>query len=250
MKCRRPRCNNSASSGRHQGFCQKHYASCPTRGLVDATDAIERVALLRSRGYSWDNLSKLTGVDADTLSRLGLWSANGSMEKATHLKIMNAPVPEQIIDAGNSRIPNVGTKRRIEALLALGYSLEFLANELGVTQTCVCSWLRKKQVTSSTVVRIRDLYDRLSMTRGPSKRARMRAQKKGLAPPLAWDDESIDDPSAVPQLGDETRVTKMERYRELHWLGYSQSEISERLGVKNYVIKSWESQAGIKGAGV
>ncbi|WP_295694431.1 hypothetical protein, partial [Lapillicoccus sp.] len=49
---------------------------------------------------------------------------------------------------------------------------------------------------------VRQVYDRLSMTPGPSPTARARAAARGYAPPLAWDDDTIDDPRALPDLGD------------------------------------------------
>ncbi|WP_329123945.1 hypothetical protein [Streptomyces sp. NBC_01353] len=46
---------------------------------------------------------------------------------------------------------------------------------------------------------IRAAYEALSMRTGTSAKTRLRAQRSGWAPPLAWDDDTIDDPHGVPQ---------------------------------------------------
>jgi hypothetical protein len=45
---------------------------------------------------------------------------------------------------------------------------------------------------------VRVVYDRMSMTPGTSAYARNRAERQGWLPPLAWDDEMIEDPDYVP----------------------------------------------------
>ncbi len=45
---------------------------------------------------------------------------------------------------------------------------------------------------------ISELYDRLSMTPGPSPQTRGWAKTLGYAPPLAWDEDTIDDPRSRP----------------------------------------------------
>lgn len=64
----------------------------------------------------------------------------------------------------------------------------------------------------STRDAVRRLYDELSWTVPPPSRIRSRAQRMAAArrwaPPLAWDDETIDDPKARPDRG--TSLTLLE----------------------------------------
>lgn len=46
---------------------------------------------------------------------------------------------------------------------------------------------------------IKDVYDQLSMTPGPSPQTKERALRRGYAPPLAWDDSTIDNLHTRPQ---------------------------------------------------
>lgn len=98
--------------------------------------------------------------------------------------------------------PQIGTLRRLRALCALGWSTEHLAAELGVIRSAVNNLMIYRDgrtVRPSTANAVAALYDRLSMTPGPSELSRSRAAAKGWAPPLAWDDdEDMDDPKTKP----------------------------------------------------
>jgi transcriptional regulator with XRE-family HTH domain len=94
-----------------------------------------------------------------------------------------------------------GVKRRLEALHAIGWTGQQLADELGITLQAVHR-LRtvKRPIYPSTAEKIRGLYERLSSQPQAGYQAdRMRrlALKHGWAPPLAWDD--IDDLDEKPK---------------------------------------------------
>ena len=93
-----------------------------------------------------------------------------------------------------------GTRRRLRALSAIGWSLAALAAEMEYANPRSMQFmLHRDKVNRETAAKIAALFDRLSMTPGPSKSARDRALSKGWAPPLAWDEGTIDDPNAVPR---------------------------------------------------
>lgn len=98
-----------------------------------------------------------------------------------------------------------GTRRRLEALMWLGWSQAHLGAELGVSRQRVSIIRGEARVDASTARRVRDLYQRLWDQPGPEVRTANKARREGFAPPLAWDDEEIDDPSASPHLEPETR---------------------------------------------
>ncbi len=104
---------------------------------------------------------------------------------------------------GNPHMLNaVGTRRRIQALSAIGWTYGDLAERLGVTRSAVHHLTDERpRIEATTARRITALYDRLSMTPGPSAITRARALAAGWPPPLAWDDDTIDDPTAKPSLG-------------------------------------------------
>lgn len=102
-------------------------------------------------------------------------------------------------------VPAAGTVRRLQALVALGYSWSRLSKHLGVTVTRAAQiglLPITGHVNRRTAARVKALYDELSTTPGTDRYALTVARRHGFYPPLAWDDDTIDDPAAQPQLGD------------------------------------------------
>lgn len=98
-------------------------------------------------------------------------------------------------------VPRVGTQRRLQALMAIGYSHADFGRILGRSRNYTYELMAPdKLVTERTAGLIADLYDRLCMTPptgGYASRTRKWAARQGFAPPLAWDD--IDhDPAPAP----------------------------------------------------
>lgn len=93
-----------------------------------------------------------------------------------------------------------GTRRRLQALMAIGWNLGRVAAGLGYTDHGCLSRLLygSGRVEVATATKVRHLYEQWSGTPGPSRIARQAARKAGYAPPLAWDGHTIDDPSARP----------------------------------------------------
>jgi hypothetical protein len=99
-----------------------------------------------------------------------------------------------------------GTRRRIEALVALGWTFNELDRRLG-RSTGFTSRQRVhaaagRPVFQSTAQAYTRLYDELSMRVPPAdffvRRSRTRALRLGWVVPLAWDDDTIDNPAARP----------------------------------------------------
>jgi transcriptional regulator with XRE-family HTH domain len=127
-----------------------------------------------------------------------------------------------------------GSARRLQALVAIGYTQAEIARQMGTHE----SWVSRlvggygRQVNAETVARIKEVYDRLAMTPGPSDRARRHAHKHNWAPPLAWDEDTIDDPAAKPDVGVHRPLGFAERYTEERELGYNDLQILARWRVR------------------
>lgn len=104
-------------------------------------------------------------------------------------------------------VPKIGSERRVHALQALGWSAEALSARLGYSRAYLNVAINRPErrgIHWDTARRIADLYDGLSMTLPPqticTERQKRAARNKGWLPPLAWDDETIDDPDALPNM--------------------------------------------------
>ena len=98
-------------------------------------------------------------------------------------------------------IDGVGTRRRLEALARIGWSFAELGERLGVSARAARKF-GTGLVHRDTAVRVARLYDELWDQPGGSVHAAARAAAKGWLPPLAWDDDALDDPDAVPSAGE------------------------------------------------
>jgi hypothetical protein len=171
------------------------------------------------------------------------------------------------------KVPRTGTRRRLQALAAIGWTSTDLAVRLGVDRTAVSENMRYEgPVLVTTAARTRALYDELSMTPGPSAIARARALAKGWAPPLAWDDDTIDDPKAKPYrqtkyeqtqtyrtvdevavervlAGEVLELTEAERevvVERLARLGLADGQIADRIGVWTETVLRTRRRLGIE----
>ena len=104
-----------------------------------------------------------------------------------------------------------GTRRRLQALVRGGWSLGLMSARLGCTRQVLRLTLhRSERVTAATARAVRELYDELwdqpppegtRFEKRAATMARRYARERGWVPPLAWDDDEIDDPAAVPAPG-------------------------------------------------
>lgn len=110
--------------------------------------------------------------------------------------------------AGGALIDGTGTRRRLQALIAIGWSQTRLAERMGYALRNFNYMLHgKRSVTVATHRKVLALYDDLWDT-PPTARNRWElgainrtityARTHGWVPPLAWDDDTIDDPEATP----------------------------------------------------
>lgn len=155
------------------------------------------------------------------------------------------------------RVDVTGSRRRLQALCAIGYSQPDLADLLGVTQQRVWQYLAgpRPTVLRSTAEKIDALYVQLADRPSRNRRAVWAintARRNGWLPPLWWDDDTIDDPAVrsgaqtssdvctvdpvvVERLLDGqpplhvTRAERVEAVRLLDSRGVTVTEISRRL---------------------
>ncbi|WP_100813057.1 helix-turn-helix domain-containing protein [Microbacterium lacus] len=115
-------------------------------------------------------------------------------------KRIRAAGRELLVDA-------IGTQRRLRALGAIGWSGRLIAERYGFSQSLISHMYTVRRVQTATAHRIAAIYDDLWATppvaRSPHEqsaitKAKRWALENGWPPPLAWDDDTIDDPNAVP----------------------------------------------------
>lgn len=235
--------------------------------MVDAEPVRQHIRTLMAAEIGWQRVAQAAGVSTGGVSRI-LYGGSGrppckKVKKATADAIL-AVQPHPELRSVDSTVDATGTRRRTQALVALGWSLTAQATRLGRTIQNHKYVLTTDRVTIRTARLVASLYDELSIVTPPpsfsATRARRWAQRNGWAPPLAWDDDTIDDPAAQPNLGDpesdadlvdevavrralagdRVRLTPAEREQAMRDgldAGLTVTEIGRRLGLSGYTAK-------------
>ncbi|MEV8032237.1 hypothetical protein [Streptomyces sp. NPDC086182] len=207
---------------------------------VDATQTRAHLERLSARGWTNAQISAATGLDSTTMSviRSGRYA---QVARATATAILSVrldqapPIPRGLTEA-------TGTRRRLQALMVLGYPLPDVARQVGVSyfsliQTAGGKWSSVRTPTANKVAR---LYRRLSLTPAPPTRTaelvRNEAMAQGWVGPGAWDD--IDDPACEPEPCEVAgpRHIHPDDVAELAAHGLDDREIGRRLGVSERTV--------------
>jgi hypothetical protein len=173
---------------------------------VDAEPVRQHARALIEAGVGWRRIAVVADVKPSWVTNLlygkGELPPVRKIRPATAERILALPVTPAI--GAPRRIPATGTARRIQALAALGWSITCQAQRIGWSPQNLYTIFRRKWVFVPTERAVRDMYDALSMQPAPAglgtPSVLRAARKNGWFPPLAWDDETIDDPAAVPCL--------------------------------------------------
>lgn len=163
---------------------------------VPASDVVPHIKQLIDGGLTAQQVAREAGVDPSAV-RWALSGRKKTMLRGTASKILGVPVGVQTTVGF---VSSVGAVRRIQALYALGHFNQRIAEASGLSRCFVIDLANEKRA-SLTIPRdagVRRAYDELSMTVGTSSKTRLYAEANGWVPPLAWDDDTIDDPFAVP----------------------------------------------------
>lgn len=107
---------------------------------------------------------------------------------------------ERIMGLGPRLVPAVGSQRRLGGLYWMGWPGRELATRIGVPYKSLAHVHRSVKVRRALHEKVKKVYEQLHMAPGPSVMSRARAHQYGHVPPLAWDEATIDDPNAAPDL--------------------------------------------------
>ena len=157
-----------------------------------------------------------------------------------------------------------GTRRRVEALMWNGHSLTGLASALGWSRQVLRHKMRGRRVSPASAAAVRALYDDLwdqpppqgtPYERRAVTTARGYARERGWVPPLAWDEDAIDDPAAVPAQGWRRRSERhpaaspvaaaIRSAREQ--AAMSRPRLAAIVGVTASAVQWWEQGKGVPG---
>ncbi len=180
---------------------------------ADAGPAREHVRVLRASGTSYQAIGEAAGVGAMTVHHLlnGCQAAGQPAPDRISASCSRRLLAVTRAGEGGCRRDACGSRRRLRALVALGHSPASLARLAGMSQQRMRRLLRGQvqSVSAADFAGVCCLYSRL-WNRLPSERtpreqataeaARRRAETAGWPPPMALDDDRIDDPAYRPRI--------------------------------------------------
>lgn len=213
-RCRCRPCTD-ASATYNANLRKQHAFGRYESGKVDSAPVRAHARMLMAEGVSARQIAKLAGISSSTINALIYGRTERGhapyprMKRENAAKVM-AIKPKLTNVAARHCLDATGTKRRLQALVAIGWSQARLARRLGLLPSNFGTLLRSGKCTAKRALEVMDLYDELWNqpqfgtdwhSKSAAARARNYAAALGWAPPLAWDDDSIDDPNASPDRG-------------------------------------------------
>lgn len=220
--------------------------------FVDARPARKHGLSLIQQGMGPNTIAALSGVAPSTVQDLLRGGRRGRgptmrLKPVTARKILavrprlDDMLPQTVVDGA-------ATRRRLQALVAVGHTVAALAARLGMTGSSLGRVIRSESgVTAAKAVAVRDLYDELwdkppvestPIERVNARHAREHAAARGWALPAAWDDDEIDDPAAKPaedwqrsQRRTRPAAELAEEALDVMGQGHTREQAAERLGV-------------------
>lgn len=231
--------------------------------FTDATPVREHVRQLMACGIGAARVAALAQVPRSSVGHLLYGDpARGEapsrrIRTATAKRLLAVRFSEAYLAPGTA-IEAAGTRRRLQALMATGWSGRSLAKQLAMEPGHLHRILGgRPAVTAATARRVRELYDRMwdqpppEATRGErisAVKTRAHAARRGWPPPLAWDDDTIDDPDARPQPWQRPTRRRSDDLvadaAELGGLGYTRAQMAQRLGISRDALDKAISRAG------
>jgi len=227
---------------------------------MDAVKA--HVEYLRTFKLSTDEIATLAGAGSNAIAKM-IWEfpehkRNERITASLANRILAARFDPFKLNP-KSLVDSAGVRRRLQALLVADWTVPLLAKEFGMDRRNMLKLTRAPQVAAATFVRVIELCERLWLVKPPPVsgqalyRTRTMVQRNGWVGIGAWDDETINDPNAKPNLRGEddappivdsvkvqrvfsghakfktlSRDERLELVRRWNALGYSKTQFDEQ----------------------
>lgn len=257
-RCRCDACRQANGDYQRWRARQQAYGRTP---YVDAEPVRAHLRALSAAGLGWRRAAEQAGLATSVVSGL-LYRDRARCRRRTARALLAVRAHPDRLGAA-ALVPAVGTQRRLQALVAIGWPQARLADRMGMLPGNFGRVISGPDlVRVSTARRAAALYDELwsappaettAVQRQAATRARNHARRHGWAPPLAWDDDAIDDPTARPtvDVADPRPGRVLLDLGEVEHLaeaGAHLTEIALRLGVTVHTIHRARRRAAAREA--
>lgn len=203
----RCRCQPCTTAAREYERWRRRQRAYGRTAYVDADPVRAHLAALSAQGLGYRRAAEIAGLAPSAVGKLlygqpVLGRAPSKRVRERTAAALLAVRADLRVLGDNTLVPAVGPRRRLQALVAIGWPQRELAGRIGVHASNLGAILASTDPTvrASTARAAERLYAEL-WDRPPvpvNPRVLTAARRHGWVPPLAWDDDTIDDPAAVP----------------------------------------------------
>lgn len=209
-ECRCRDCMDANTAASHTASREQTFGRW--QPYIDAAPVREHIADLRRSGVGLTRIAKLANTSLSHIRALVSTDPSGQpttvrVRPSTADRIL-AIEASAASSAPGARVDATGTRRRLQALMAIGWPLQAIAAHLGRTAANLGRSMDRASINAETARQIAELYELIWNKRPPqttaaqrtaSAKARGHAQQQGWLPPLGWDDIDNDpDPDPGP----------------------------------------------------
>lgn len=233
--CQRPECVAA-----HKRY-MKHYRLTRARHgtrRIDANPTAQYVRELAEEGWSHRQIAAAANCSTREITAL----ARGeypTIAADIAKRILNAR-PAIHIAPPRTYVDATGSIRRVQALMAIGRSLQSIAQNVDMSATALGRVINHQhdRITARCAKNITTLYEQWAGEPGTNERARRRAARLGWKTPDYWQDMGrIDDHDFDPDVKSGSRAQQIAE--EAHWLlaaGEDRDRIAHRLGISRFYL--------------
>jgi hypothetical protein len=207
---RDPSAAQKAANARWQVRRRKLINAGQWQPFVDAELVREHLRKVNAAGMPYMVIAKRVGLAQDSSLQHLMWGrgpygpGKQVRRETAELVLSFWPSLEDFPDA--ARIDATGTQRRIQALAVRGWSRRMIADQIGMREDHFRKACSRDRVTARLARKVAAVYDawwdQNPLDQGVSlasvSRTLADAEQAGFHSPLAWDDDTIDDPNAGP----------------------------------------------------
>jgi hypothetical protein len=244
--------------------------------FVDAEPVREHLRQVNAAGMSYMAICERLGLAQNSSLQYLMWGRGaygpGQQVRRETAELILSYWPSLEDYPDGARIDATGTRRRVEALAVRGWARHFIAERVAMNDGNFRKAVNRNRVTAKLARGVAAAYDELwdkdplehGVPLSSVTRVRADATRLGFLSPLAWDDDTIDDPAAIPQtdaptptaessadaaarfLMGESVILNAAGRREviahlMEWTEQTPEQIGEQLGMTgDTVSRSWE----------
>lgn len=180
------------------GLCERHYRRKlhyrRDYGYVDAAPVRAHLTVLRNLGWTWQQIGDAAGQSSATPHSIYV-NRYRQVRAVTARQLLAVPPVPALSHRGQDA---TGARRRLQALQWMGWPMSAIAARLGRPPGSVSAQMYRGSMSARLVHDISTVYEQLAHLPGPSAVSATKARRSGYASPWAWDDTTIDDPTAGP----------------------------------------------------